>query len=72
MSADLPENKKNDQAATSHERRKPAEVTVHIDVAACIRWLLFGLALLILVWSVSGEEAAWAITEIAKIKLSGQ
>lgn len=35
-----------------------AAVTVHVDVAACIRWFGIGLALVLLSWSLSGEQAA--------------
>ena len=35
-----------------------AAVTIHVDVAACIRWFWIGLAVALLSWSLRGEEAA--------------
>ena len=35
-----------------------AAVTIHVDVAACIRWFWIGLAVALLSWSLRGEQAA--------------
>jgi len=41
---------------TQHDAK--VSVTVHVDMAACIAKLMFGLALVGLTWSLSGDQAA--------------
>lgn len=47
-----------------------AAITVHVDVAACIRWFGISLALVLLSWSLSEEQAALVLRTALERQMS--